>query len=109
MCEPKIAAENCGAHGYATPIEAAKELMELDELALSVAYPDDEVLAKGEKFINLSDKTNKLLDDLWIEVSVTRLSTTFWIVIAFAVVAVGGGSVIGINQKKKRAAMRDTE
>ena len=109
MCEPKIAAENCGAHGYATPIDAAKDMLDLDEEALAVAYPGEEVLAKGEKFVNLSDKTNKLLDDLWIEVSVTRLSTTLWIVIAFAVVAVICASLVGMNQKKKRAAMRDTE
>lgn len=108
MCEPKISAENCGATGYSTPIDAAKELIDPDLAANEYAYPSEEILSKTEKFINLSDETNKLLDDLWITISVGGLSTGFWIAVAAVVIAVIAICIVAMNKKKKRELLRNS-
>ena len=70
------------------------------------AYPSEEILSRTEKFVNLSDETNKLLDDLWISISVSGLSTGFWIAVAVVVVAVIVVCLIIMNRKKKRESIR---
>lgn len=109
MCEPKISAENCGATGYSTPITAAKDLIDPELAASEYAYPSEEILSKTEKFINLSDDTNKLLDDLWISISVTGLSVGFWIAVAVVVIAVIAVCIVAMSRKKKRESMRTSE
>ena len=106
MCEPTISAENCGATGYSTPIDEAKNLIDPELAANEYAYPSEEILSRTEKFVNLSDETNKLLDDLWISISVSGLSTGFWIAVAVVVVAVIVVCLIIMNRKKKRESIR---
>lgn len=106
MCEPTISAENCGATGYSTPIDEAKNLIDPELAANEYAYPSEEILSRTEKFVNLSDETNKLLDDLWISISIGGLSAGFWIAVAVVVVAVIVVCLIIMNRKKKRESIR---
>ena len=108
MCEPKISAENCGATGYSTPIDAARNLMDPELAASEYAYPSEDIIARTEKFVNLSDETNKLLDDLWISISVGGLSVGFWIAVAAVVVAIIIVCIVVMNRKKKRENIRNT-
>ena len=108
MCEPKISAENCGATGYSTPIDAARNLMNPELATSEYAYPSEDIIARTEKFVNLSDETNKLLDDLWISISVGGLSVGFWIAVAAVVVAIIIVCIVVMNRKKKRENIRNT-
>ena len=108
MCEPKISAENCGATGYSTPIDAARNLMDPELAASEYAYPSEDIISRTEKFVNLSDETNKLLDDLWISISVGGLSVGFWIAVAAVVVAIIIVCIVVMNRKKKRENIRNT-
>jgi 23S rRNA (guanosine2251-2'-O)-methyltransferase len=83
MCEPRVSAENCGYIGYSTPISAAKDLMDEEIVSNEIAYPSSEILANSETFRNLSNETNKLLDDLWIEVRIGTITAGFWIAVGF--------------------------
>lgn len=108
MCEPKISAENCGATGYSTPIDAARNLMDPELAASEYAYPSEDIISRTEKFVNLSDETNKLLDDLWISISVGGLSVGFWIAVAAVVVAIIIVCIVVMSRKKKRENIRNT-
>ena len=107
MCEPKVSAENCGYIGYSTPISAAKDLMDEDVVSNEVAYPSAEVLANSEIFRNLSDETNKVMDDLWIEVRIGTITTGFWIAVAVLAMGVMALCALSIYRKQKRLRARN--
>ena len=80
MCEPAVSAANADYIWYSTPISAAKELLELDEESLKIAYPSDDAKKNMEVFTNLSDEANQLMDDLWVAaVRTNELTPGFWI------------------------------
>lgn len=106
MCEPTVSAENLTYIGYSTPISAAKELMDEEVVSNPVAYPSEEVLAKSEAFRNLSDQTNKLLDDLWIEVRIGKLTAGFWVAVACLAVGITTLCALSAYKKKKRMDAR---
>ncbi|MBQ8495832.1 MAG: spermidine/putrescine ABC transporter substrate-binding protein [Clostridia bacterium] len=106
MCEPTVSAENCGYIGYSTPISAAKDLMDEEMVANPVAYPSDDILENSETFRNLSDETNKLLDDLWIEVRVGTLTAGFWIAVALLAIGITALCLFSMWRKKKRMDAR---
>ena len=106
MCEPGVSAENLTYIGYSTPISAAKELMDEEIITNPVAYPSDEILENGEAFRNLSDDTNKLLDDLWIEVRIGTLTTGFWVAVAVLALGITALCVFSMWRKKKRMDAR---
>ena len=106
MCEPKVSAENLTYIGYSTPISAAKELMDEEIISNPVAYPSDEILARGESFRNLSDATNKLLDDLWIEVRIGTLTAGFWVAVACIAVGITALCLFSMWRKKKHMDAR---
>ncbi len=105
MCEPTIAAENAVMTGYSTPISAAKELIG-EDAENEIAYPSEEILAKTERFVNLSDEINLQMDDLWVSVVRTNsLSLGFYISIAvFAVVILAAVIRNALIKKKRREA-----
>ena len=107
MCEPKVSAENCGYIGYSTPISAAKDLMDEEMVSSEVAYPSAEVLENSETFRNLSDETNKLLDDLWIEVRIGTITAGFWITVAVLAMGVTALCAMSIYRKQKRLRARN--
>jgi hypothetical protein len=42
--------------------------MDQELVASEVAYPSEEVLARGQSFLNLSTETTQLMDSLWLNV-----------------------------------------
>ncbi len=107
MCEPRVSAENCGYIGYSTPISTAKNLMDEEVVSNEVAYPSSEILSNSETFRNLSDETNKLMDDLWIEVRIGTLTAGFWITVAFLAMGVIALCALSIYRKQKRLRARN--
>lgn len=107
MCEPTISAENCNMIWYSTPISAAKQFMEEELAASDIAYPNDEVLSKTERFKNLPSDTNQLMDDLWISIVRTNeLTLSFWVVVALICVGVLALVFRNMYVKKKRMEAR---
>ena len=109
MCEPAVSAENCGMIGYSTPISAAKTMMDEEMVENAVAYPDEDILANTEIFVNLPDEVNQQLDILWISVSVGSLTKGFWLVISVATVSITAYCIYHMSVKKKRAMMRENK
>lgn len=67
LCDPEIAGGNMDWIGYGTPISAAKEYMDEDMVASAVAYPSDEVLARGSTFLFLPMEVNQRMEELWLQ------------------------------------------
>lgn len=69
LCETDIAVANAQTIGYSTPqTEARKQLGPgiADNPAL---YPPDEILENTEVFLTLPQEVNRLMDQLWIDLS----------------------------------------
>lgn len=107
MCEPEVSAANAEYIGYSTPISAAFELLDLDDETISIAYPDEDVLANSEVFRDLGPETGKLMDQLWTDIRSYNEGSRQWIapVILLAVVAASVCIVLLRMRKKKREAL----
>jgi hypothetical protein len=81
--------------------------MDEEVVANEVAYPGEEILANSETFRNLSDDTNKLMDDLWIEVRIGTITAGFWITVGFLALGVMGLCFMAIYRKQKRLRARN--
>ncbi len=68
LCDPEIAGANMDYVGYSTPETAAREYLSPEVAENPIFYPDEEVLANTQIFINLPAETSSLVDKLWAEV-----------------------------------------
>ena len=66
LCEPEIAGGNMEWIGYGTPETAAREYIDPEVVASPVAYPSDEVLAKGSIFLALPLEVTQRMEELWL-------------------------------------------
>ncbi len=90
LCEPDIAYAVTDYIGYSTPNQGAFELLDEETRQDSIAYPEDEYLAKKTTvFRNLSDETNLLMQELWTEMkSAETENTNPWLVPAFMLLCI---------------------
>jgi spermidine/putrescine transport system substrate-binding protein len=102
MCEAEIAAANSEFIGYSTPNAAAYELLDEDLKNNAIPYPDAEVLAKAEMFINLPDEVNKKIDDLWTEIRGSSSDNIFLFPAVIAALVVLCVVIIIVNRSKKK-------
>ncbi len=71
MCDPKIAAMNAEAVGYATPNTQAMELLDEEITSNPLVYPDEDFLLENtEVFVNLSSDTQLLQSELWTNLKI---------------------------------------
>jgi spermidine/putrescine transport system substrate-binding protein len=107
MCEPVVSAANADYIWYSTPISAAKELMDEEMAENEIAYPSVEAMKNMERFTNLSDDANQLMDDLWISVVRTNeLTAGFWIGVGVICVVILAAVFRNMYVKKKRMEAR---
>ena len=70
LCEPEISGANMDYICYASPIEGAREYMDEYLAESEVIYPDDSVLEKGTSYLFLPPETNRLMDNLFMELRI---------------------------------------
>ena len=68
LCRPDISAANMDWVGYSTPITAAKDYMDEETANNPVAYPSEEVLAKGESYLFLPPEVSRYVESLFMKV-----------------------------------------
>ncbi len=87
MCEPDIAYSNIEYICYSTPHSAAFEMLDDEVKESPITYPDEDFIAENTTvFVNLSDETNRLMQDLWTEMKSAEDETTNkWLVPIFLV------------------------
>ena len=91
MCEPDIAYSNIEYICYSTPHSAAFEMLDEEVQESPITYPDEDFIAENTTvFVNLSDETNRLMQDLWTEMKSAEDETTNkWLVPVFLVGCLG--------------------
>lgn len=91
MCEPDIAYSNIEYICYSTPHSAAYEMLDDEVKESPITYPDEEFIAENTTvFVNLSDETNRLMQDLWTEMKSAEDETTNkWLVPIFLIGCLG--------------------
>lgn len=67
LCDPEVAGANMSYVGYSTPETAAKAYMDQEMVESPLYYPNEEILARTQVFVNLPESTSKLVDRLWAE------------------------------------------
>ncbi len=104
MCRTDIALANAKKTGYSTPHEEAYKLLDDDVRNSDIFYPDRETLDNSQTFVNLSEKINKFIDELWIEVKSGGTSENPWNLV---IILLGFGAVYLLvavlkNSKRKK-------
>ena len=62
--------EMCIRDRYSTPNDAALALLDEETRNNPVIYPSDDKLENTEVYVNLSEDTNRYLDQLWTEMCI---------------------------------------
>ncbi len=107
LCSPEISGQNLEYLGYSTPISAAKDYMDPAVTESDIAYPSEDILAKGQAFINLPQETSQLMDSLWLSVK-TAGGVGTGPIVSMCVLVVGVITLLIVRdiRRKRRKARR---
>ncbi len=87
LTDPEIMGQNLEYLGYSAPSTAAKEYMDPEIAADPIAYPDKETLVRGQSFSSLSLEGTQEMNRLWLQVKTADSSTTVYLILTIAAVA----------------------
>lgn len=106
LCEPVISGQNLEYLGYSTPISAAKEYMDEEISQSEIAYPSDEVLARGQSFSALSNEGNQLMNELWLGVKTSNSMLLTYLIPTVCVFGILVIILVVVSVKKRRDKAR---
>lgn len=101
LCDPEIMAANLDYIGYSSPSTAAKDYLDPDLVASEVAYPSEDVLARGVTFENLPTDTIQTMNDKFNSVKASSSGWSLYIIIAVVALLVVCGTALVIRRKKR--------
>ena len=109
LCDPEVMGPNLEYLGYAAPASAAKEYMDPELAESDIAYPSEEILARGEAYKSLSLEGTQRRIELWLSVKTTDdvLGAYLWLT-GGAIVVVVALIIFFSVRKKRRIARRGT-
>lgn len=103
--EPEVAANNAEFIMYSSPNLEAIKLLD-DEIKNNIdLYPSTEELEKTQSFVNLSEDTNLLIDQLWTDVLSQDAAYLDWVMPAFVIFSVIVILTNSIRKKRKKRGM----
>ena len=106
LCSPEICGQNLEYLGYSSPLSASKDYMDPELAENPIAYPSDEILAKGESFSALPTETSQLMDSLWLSVKTAGSDVTRYLIAAGILVAAAAGLTNFLKLRRKRRLAR---
>jgi len=68
LCDPEISAANMDWVGYSSPVATAKAYMDEETANDPIAYPDAEVLEKGQNYLFLPPEVSRYVESLFMKV-----------------------------------------
>ena len=101
LCDPEISGQNMEYLGYSTPISTAKTFMDPEVANSPIAYPSEEVLARGVTFETLPTDTTQYMNELFDTVKTSSAGWSGYVLIGLGVV-VAALIVFLVLRKKKR-------
>ncbi len=102
--EPQVAADTASLKKNSTPNIAAMELLDDDIRLDQDLYPPEEELEGTQAFVNLSEETNLLMDQMWTDILSQDESYLDWVMPVFVIFSV---IVILTNSIRKRRRKRE--
>jgi spermidine/putrescine transport system substrate-binding protein len=75
LSTPEISGANMDYICYASPIEGARDYMDEFLAESEVIYPDQSILDKGVSYLFLPAETNRLMDNLFLEIRISGQQT----------------------------------
>lgn len=103
LCEGETALANIEYINYASPNNAAIEMMSEETKNNKIIYPPSEILDNCEVYITLPEETNLLMEELWNEILSTDNAFKGWVVpLSLAIIAALCIIIIILRKKKKR-------
>lgn len=103
LCEGEVALANIGYINYASPNNAAIEIMSEETKNNKIIYPPNEILDNCEVYITLPEETNLLVEELWNEILSDDTTYSGWVVpLSLAIVVALCIAIIVVRKKKKR-------
>ncbi len=102
LMEPEVAAANIEYIGYSSPNWAALELLPPEVTENPVAYPPDEVIAKTEAWINLSDEMNLAVDKAWTDLLSSDEEYNRWLIPILMLLAILASIAINVGRAFRR-------
>lgn len=100
--EPQVAANNAEFTMYSSPNIEAIKLLDEDMRENKDLYPTSEELKGTQAFVNLSEETNLLLDQLWTDVLSQDSGYLDWVMPVFVVFSVAVILTNSIRKKRKK-------
>jgi len=100
--EPEIAAANIEYIQYSTPNDAALALLDEETRNNPVIYPSDDKLENTEVYVNLSEDTNRYLDQLWTEIMSAEAGYNYWSMPLFLLGALALSVIITLMKRNRR-------
>ncbi|MBE7001898.1 MAG: extracellular solute-binding protein [Ruminococcaceae bacterium] len=70
LCDPEISGANMDYICYGSPIEGARDYMDEYLAESDVIYPEQSILDKGVSYLFLPAETNRIMDNLFMEVRI---------------------------------------
>ena len=67
MCTAEAGLRNLDATGYTTPLQNVYDELDEETRSNPIMYPPEDVLERGEIYVNLPEATRVLYDELWSE------------------------------------------
>ena len=104
MLEPEVAAANCEYIGYATPNDAALELLDEEITGDPLAYPPQEFIDKMEYFASLPQETSTVMDQLWVELLSDDEKYNRMLMPALLLVMILASVLIQVYRRRKNTA-----
>lgn len=103
--EPQVAASNAEYIMYSSPNTEAVKLLDGEIRNDKNLYPPEEDLKGTQAFINLSEETNLLMDQLWTDILSQDEAYLDWVMPVFVLFSVGVILSNSIRKKRKKREM----
>lgn len=103
LCEGEVALANIEYINYASPNNAAINIMSEETKNNKIIYPPSEILDNCEVYITLPEETNLLMEELWNEILSNDITYSGWVVpLSLAIIVALCITIIVLRKKKKR-------
>lgn len=103
--EPQVAASNAEYIMYSSPNDEAVKLLDAEIRNDKNLYPPEEELKETQSFVNLSENTNLLMDQLWTDILSQDEAYLDWVMPVFVIFSVGVIFTNSIRKKRKKREM----
>ncbi len=108
LSSPEISGANMDYICYASPIEGAQDYMDEYLAESEVIYPDPSILDKGDSYLFLPAETNRLMDNLFLEIRISGQQTpeeeeeTSALPVILTLAGLGAAAIFLFLPKRKR-------